>query len=436
MLTTPENERLTQTGPGTPMGTLFRRHWIPAMLSSELPEADAPPIRLRLLSESLVAFRDTEGRVGIIEAYCPHRGTNLFWGRNEESGLRCVYHGWKFDVTGACVDMPNEPAESTFKDKVSTPAYPTQEAGGVVWVYMGPPELTPEMPQLEWTLVPNSHVYLHKRIQHCNYLQNVEGEIDSAHVSFLHRDLTRNGLGAVLGQAALQASQDAAPQFKVRETNYGLAVAARRLHDPEHYYWRVTQYLTPAYTMIPTEPGFPISFTAAIPIDDQHMWGYTITWHPDRPLKEEEIAAIETWEGIYTELIPGTFNNALNFANDYGIDRGLQRTASYTGIRGIREQDLAVQEDQWGPVTDRSREHLGTTDLAVIAMRRKLLAELEAQDRGEEPTAAHNGAAYLVRSAAFVTEHDSVWYEASEAKDWMSPGYLAITTGDRMVDSQ
>ena len=421
MLTTPENDLLTQTGPGTPMGTLFRRHWIPAMLSSELPEADGPPLRLRLLSEPLVAFRDTGGRVGIVEAYCPHRGANLFWGRNEESGLRCVYHGWKFDVTGACVDMPNEPGESTFKDKVSVVAYPTQEAGGVVWVYMGPPELTPEMPQLEWTLVPDSHVYLHKRIQHNNYLQNVEGEIDSAHVSFLHRDLTRQGLGAVLGQAALQSSQDAAPQFNVRETDYGLLVGARRYHDPEHYYWRVTQYLTPAYTMIPTEPGFPISFPGAIPIDDQNMWGYTVTWHPDRPLKEEEIAAIETWKGIYTELIPGTFDNKLNFENDYGIDRELQKTASFTGIRGIREQDLAVQEDQWGPITDRSREHLGTTDLAVIAMRRKLLAELEALDKGEEPTEVHNGAVYRVRSAAFITEHDTVWYEAAEAKDWMSP---------------
>ena len=391
------------------------------MLSSELPAPDAPPIRLTLLSESLVAFRDTQGRVGIVESYCAHRGSNLFWGRNEESGLRCVYHGWKYDVTGTCVDMPNEPASSTFKERITITAYPTREAGGVVWVYMGPRELTPEMPQLEWTLVPDSHVYVHKRLQRSNYLQNVEGEIDSAHVSFLHRDISRVGMGTVLGQAIMQGSQDAAPQFNVRETDYGLLVGARRDHDDANYYWRITQYLTPSYTMIPTQPGFPVSFTGAVPLDDQHMWGYTVTWHPDRPLTTEEIAAIESWKGVYTENLPGSFETVLNKENDYKIDRELQRTTSFTGIRGIREQDLAVQEDQWGPITDRTREHLGTTDLAVIAMRRKLLRQIEDLERGIEPAEVSDGAVYRVRSAAFIAPHDVVWYQAATAKDWMSP---------------
>jgi len=421
LLTIPENELLTRTGPGTPMGTLFRRHWLPAMLSSELPAPDAPPIRVTLLSESLVAFRDTQGRVGIVESYCAHRGSNLFWGRNEESGLRCVYHGWKYDVTGACVDMPNEPASSTFKERITITAYPTREAGGVVWVYMGPCELTPEMPQLEWTLVPDSHVYVHKRLQRSNYLQNVEGEIDSAHVSFLHRDISRVGMGNVLGQAIMQGSQDAAPQFNVRETDYGLLVGARREHDDANYYWRITQYLTPSYTMIPTQPGFPVSFTGAVPLDDQHMWGYTVTWHPDRPLTTEEVAAIESWKGVYTENLPGSFETVLNKENDYKIDRELQRTTSFTGIRGIREQDLAVQEDQWGPITDRTREHLGTTDLAVIAMRRKLLHQIEDLEQGIEPAEVSDGAVYRVRSAAFIAPHDVVWYQATTAKDWMSP---------------
>jgi len=391
------------------------------MLSSELPAPDAPPIRLTLLSESLVAFRDTQGRVGIVESYCAHRGSNLFWGRNEESGLRCVYHGWKYDVTGTCVDMPNEPASSTFKERITITAYPTREAGGVVWVYMGPRELTPEMPQLEWTLVPDSHVYVHKRLQRSNYLQNVEGEIDSAHVSFLHRDISRVGMGTVLGQAIMQGSQDAAPQFNVRETDYGLLVGARRDHDDANYYWRITQYLTPSYTMIPTQPGFPVSFTGAVPLDDQHMWGYTVTWHPDRPLTTEEVAAIESWKGVYTENLPGSFETVLNKENDYKIDRELQRTTSFTGIRGIREQDLAVQEDQWGPITDRTREHLGTTDLAVIAMRRKLLRQIENLEQGIEPAEVSDGAVYRVRSAAFIAPHDVVWYQAATANDWMSP---------------
>ena len=420
MLTVPENELLTKTGPGTPMGALFRRYWLPAFLSSELPDPDGSPMRLTLLSERLVAFRDTGGRVGILDAYCPHRGSNLYWGRNEESGLRCVYHGWKYDVTGQCVDMPNEPPESTFKDKVSITSYPTEEAGGVVWVYMGPPELKPERPQFEWASVPENQRYVHKRIQRNNYLQNVEGEVDSAHVSFLHRDLARAALGSVLGQRGLQESKDAAPHFDVRETDYGLLIGARRERDADNYYWRITQFLMPSYTMIPAELGFPVSFTGAVPIDDENMWGYTITWHPDRPLTTEEIGAIESWKGVYTELIPGTFENALNFENEYKIDRGRQRTESFTGIRGIREQDLAVQEDQRGPITDRSMEHLGTTDLAVITMRRKLIKEIADLEAGVEPVEANDGSLYAVRSAAFVAPHEAVWYEAGEARDWMA----------------
>jgi phenylpropionate dioxygenase-like ring-hydroxylating dioxygenase large terminal subunit len=419
MLTREENELLTKTGPGTPMGDLLRRYWLPAMLSEELPAPDAPPVRLKLLSEPLVAFRDTNGKIGIVETYCPHRGANLYWGRNEEAGLRCVYHGWKYDVNGICVDMPNEPEQSTFKDRISIVAYPTREAGGVVWLYMGPKELEPEMPELEWTLVPENQRYVHKRIQHNNYLQNVEGEIDSAHVSFLHRTLKQNELGSVLGQSLLQRQTDAAPQFSVRDTDYGVLVGARRNHDDEHYYWRITQFLMPSYTMIPAEPGFPVSFTGAVPVDDESMWGYTVTWHPDRPLSTEEVGAIESWKGIYTRLVPGTYESALNMENEYGIDRELQRTSSYTGIHGIREQDLAVQEDQWGPITDRTREHLGTTDLAVIAMRRRLTSEVLALQEGKEPPAASNGAAYRVRSAAFVTSRETVWYEADEAKEWM-----------------
>lgn len=419
MLTIPENELLTKTGPGTPMGTLFKRYWLPAFLSSELPDPDGSPMKLTLLSERLVAFRDTEGRVGIVDTYCPHRGSNLYWGRNEESGLRCVYHGWKFDVAGQCVDMPNEPPASTFKDKVNITAYPTEEAGGVVWVYMGPPELKPQRPQFEWASVPENQRYVHKRIQHSNYLQNVEGEIDSAHVSFLHRDLSQEGLGAVLGQEAFLATTDSAPHFDVHETDYGLLVGARR-ESGDDYYWRITQFLVPSYTMIPAELGAPVTFTGAIPIDDENMCGYTVTWHPHRPLTTEEVASIESWKGVYTELLPGSFETALNLENEYRIDRARQRTESYTGIRGVREQDLAVQEDQRGPITDRSREHLGTTDVAVIAMRRKLIKAIEDLQAGTEPAEASDGSLFAVRSAAFIVPREMVWYEAAEAKDWMA----------------
>ena len=186
MLTREDNELLTQTGPGTPMGEFFRRFWMPVLLSEELPTPDCSPVRVKVLSEHLVAFRDTDGRVGVADNYCPHRRASLFFGRNEECGLRCVYHGWKFDVNGDCVDMPSEPAESNFKDKVKIKAYPAREYGSCVWVYMGPPALQPELPGFEWARVPDDHRVVTRFIQHSNYMQCTEGEIDSCHVSFLH----------------------------------------------------------------------------------------------------------------------------------------------------------------------------------------------------------------------------------------------------------
>src|SRR5215217_5741242 len=186
MLSKQRNERITQTGPGTPLGEAFRLYWMPALLSEEIPEPDCPPVRIGLLGEKLVAFRDTNGKVALVAENCPHRGASLFFGRNEEAGIRCVYHGWKFDTQGNCIDMPNEPADSDFKHKVRALAYPTQERGGVLWAYMGPAADIPGLPELEWTRVPASHRYVTKRLQMCSFLQNVEGEVDSSHVSFLH----------------------------------------------------------------------------------------------------------------------------------------------------------------------------------------------------------------------------------------------------------
>ena len=187
MLTREENELLTRVGPGTPMGALMRCYWLPALLAEELPAPDCPPVRVRLLGEDLVGFRDSEGRVGLLGAHCPHRGASLYFGRNEECGLRCVYHGWKFDVTGQCVDMPSEPPESSFKQKVRPTAYPCVEKGGVIWTYMGPPAEQPPLVDLEWIRAPAGHCHVSKTYQECNYLQGIEGGVDTAHSSFLHR---------------------------------------------------------------------------------------------------------------------------------------------------------------------------------------------------------------------------------------------------------
>src|SRR5215208_942658 len=181
MLSTSENDLLCRVGAGTPMGDLFRNYWLPALRSDELPSPDCPPARLRILGENLIAFRTTSGAVGLVQNACPHRGASMFFGRNEEEGLRCVYHGWKFDVAGTCVEMPNEPPESNFKNKVHLTAYPAREWGGLIWMYMGPRDREPELPQLEWARVPESHRRIGKWIQDVNYAQCLEGEIDTSH---------------------------------------------------------------------------------------------------------------------------------------------------------------------------------------------------------------------------------------------------------------
>jgi phenylpropionate dioxygenase-like ring-hydroxylating dioxygenase large terminal subunit len=419
MLSGEENELLTRVSPGTPMGNLLRCFWQPFALDSELATPDSDPLRVRLLGEDLVAFRDSNGTVGLLAGNCPHRGASLFFGRNEEAGIRCVYHGWKFSGDGTCVDMPNEPAESDFKHKVTATAYPVRERGGVLWAFLGPKTDIPRPPELEWTRVPASHRYVTKRSQVCNFLQNVEGEVDSSHVSFLH---SKNTAAASAGLKAddLRSTlpdymaRDRAPRFFVLPTEYGMLIGARRNAEPDTYYWRITQFLMPSYTMIPVPVGSPVSFTAATPIDDESMMGFTVTWHPDRALRDDERAQIESWLGVHTEVDPRTFKPLRNKDNDYLIDRALQRGGrSYTGIRGIREEDLAVQESM-GPVCDRTTEHLGASDLAVIALRRRLLDAVRAlSERGELPYEALNPEGYRVRSAALVLHREVAWNEGA-----------------------
>jgi phthalate 4,5-dioxygenase len=417
MLSREENELLTRVGPGTPMGALFRRFWLPAMMASELPGPDCPPVRLRLLGEDLVAFRDSSGRVGVLGALCAHRCAPLFFGRNEANGLRCVYHGWKYDVTGQCVDMPNEPPESNFKHKVQQRAYPVREAGQVLWVYMGPPDRVPPLPDLEWLHLPPEHVYVHKRLQECNYLQNLEGELDSSHVSFLHARWD-----GYFGPAGHPLFGDTAPRFQVLETDYGLLIGARRDAEDDSYYWRITQFLLPSYTIIPPRPGAFLDFTAAIPVDDENMIGLTIGWRPDRPLDGEDRAKIESWDWVYPEVEPGSFRTVRNQANDYQLDREMQRTVSFTGIKGLRDQDAAVQEGM-GAICDRTQEHLGSADAGVIQARRLLLRLVRELQQGQEPHAAEHGELYGVRAVQIILKRGVPFQEgAKEALIATAPG--------------
>jgi phthalate 4,5-dioxygenase len=394
MLSKRDNELITRVGPGTPMGELLRRYWLPAMLSEELPEPDCAPVRLRLLGEDLVSFRTTSGRVGVLDAYCPHRNANLFWGRNEQEGLRCVYHGWKFDADGACVDMPNEPARSNFANKIHQTAYPAEERGGFIWVYMGPPELASRIPDFDWFNVPEVNRTAHKRFQDCNWLQNLEGEVDSSHAPFLHGSVGPGGVQAYNGNPDLQ------PVFHTLETDFGVAIAARREAGPEAYYWRITPFMLPFYTIVPRARETNYIWTAAVPIDDLTMYGMTVIWSPDKPVQRLPIVEVDD-----------NFRARQNRANDYLIDRSLQKTSSFTGIRGVRVQDMAVQEDQRGPLSDRSREHLGASDLGVIAARRMLLKQLKALQKGQAPSQPLAPEVYNLRSFAQNAPREVAWQE-------------------------
>jgi phthalate 4,5-dioxygenase oxygenase subunit len=421
MLSREENELLTRSGPATPAGDYFRRYWLPALLASEVPAPDCPPVRLRMLGEDLVAFRDTDGRVGLIDEFCPHRRASLFWGRNEECGLRCVYHGWKFDVTGACVDMPNEPPEYGFDNKVRIAAYPTQEYGGIVWAYMGPAEQVPELPKLEWARVPAGHRHVSKRRQETNYLQAIEGGIDSSHSNFLHASVEAfraapDYVEKVKNSANLRAKYhllDRAPRFTVKKTDYGLAIAVRRNAEEDTYYWRLTQFLLPSHTMIPYQKGLSINGHCWVPRDDETCWVWTVSWNPDALLSEDDRKAIREETFVHTGVDPVTFRPHRNKDNNYGIDRGVQRNSSMTGIHGFAAQDQAMQESM-GPIVDRTRERLGTSDTAIIAMRRLLLQEIRALQENREPFAAHHGDVYWVRSASTVLKRDVAFDEGAQ----------------------
>ena len=415
MLTAEENARVTRTGSGTPMGDVFRRYWLPAVMSSELPEADGAPIRVRILGEDLIAFRDTAGNVGLVSAFCPHRRAPMFFGRNEEYGLRCVYHGWKFDVTGACVDMPSEPPDSLFKTKVEIEAYPTREAAGVVWAYMGPPAEQPPFPDFEWMRAPETHRHVSKTFEDCNWLQALEGGLDTAHSSFLHNEDLPN--------KSYLRNADTAPLLEVDKTDYGFQYAGIRSFGDKNYV-RVYQYIMPAQQC----RGFVTGNRANegsrhipsihghfwIPIDDEHTWtwNWMYSYDPAQPLTEEYAHHFEIGAGRGPDdLIPGTFRLKKILANDYLIDRQLQKKQTFTGIVGINTQDIAVQEGM-GPICDRTKEHLGTTDRAVIVARQLLLEAIADVAKGRRPKGLDPAAYCSVRAVDKLVTKDIPWRDS------------------------
>jgi len=283
MLSRDDNEALVRTGPRTIMGEFLRRYWLPFYPASGLI-ADGQPRRVRILGEDLVAWRDSDGGIGLMDHACPHRRAPMAFARNEACGLRCVYHGWKFDRDGATLDMPAEPENSRFKNNLRVKAYPCQERNGIVWAYMGPDrDGPPPLPDHEWNLVPAERVHISFRVQECNWMQALEGDIDSAHAAILHGRTDGEGRAK-----RILAYRDMRPTFDVQAQPHGLSIAAKRHLDSGNIYWRVNQLILPFYTMAPPQSVFPeLSGHAWIPIDDDNTLVIMYSYVPDAPLYEK-----------------------------------------------------------------------------------------------------------------------------------------------------
>lgn len=424
-----ENELLTQTDRGTPMGELWRRFWLPVMLASELPGPDCDPIRLRILGDDLVAFRDSAGRVGILDAHCAHRGSSLFFGRNEQGGLRCIYHGWKFDVEGRCLDMPNAPPDSPYKDRYRQGASPCREAGGFVWAYLGPGEAKPELPRLPFVTVPDSHRYVQKMLVESNYLQALEGDIDNSHASVLHgwldpdaslafdQRLRRGAANRVQRTAGelppelhRAAAEHKSPVGMVRDTVGGITMGWRRDIDPLRYQWRINHWLMPGYALVANGgPGTSSTANVRVPIDDNNSLMFRLKWNPLRALSEEELRDYRGAGIIFPEMIPGTFIPKENKGNDYLIDREWQKRISVSGIKGLPQQDRAAT-DSMGPVCDRTKEHLLPSDAVIVMVRRRLIAlATDLATHGTVPQAASQAAAYDFNPADLFLSRQIEW---------------------------
>jgi nitrite reductase/ring-hydroxylating ferredoxin subunit len=431
MLTREDNELLTRVGAGTPMGEMMRQYWLPALLSEELPEPDGRPVRVRLLCEDLIAFRDSGGRAGLLANNCPHRGASLFFGRNEEEGLRCVYHGWKFDVSGACVDMPNEPQESNFKDKVHAIAYPCEERNGVVWTYMGPRSIPPGLPEFEWNMDADHPPFLWMNYRECNWLQAIEGGIDTSHVNFLHRTLDGSRSTAVGAGSTPQASDiarygraDFCPALEVVDTDYGVLYTGRRSVDDAMDYHRIHPFILPFHNMIGGGlEGEEVQYTGMVwtPVDDENTLVLEYSHRPGRGWSEKELGRLMRVRNPSGFLPPSTqaggrWRFRANKRNDYLVDYDLQRSKLFFGVQGNPAQDGAVQESM-GPIFDRGSEHLGTADAMIIRVRRRLLEVVRAfRDSGEPPPGVDNPEMYSIRPVGALLPKGADWAKETEIR--------------------
>ena len=369
-LTHEENELLTRVAGDAPMGRMMRNYWVPACLAEEVAEPDGTPIRVTLFGERLVVFRDSNGKVSVIDERCPHRLASLALGRNEEGGIRCIYHGWKFDGSGACVDMPTEPGAFGFRDRMRVTSYPTHEAGKIVWTYMGPDGTAPAFPLMDWMQLPDAQYGIYKVGELVNYAQAIEGAIDSSHSWFLHK-------GAVWDwEKRLAVSADTSPAIEAEDTDYGFRYAAIRVptQNPEtERYVRVTLFVLPFLACIPRplEQEKYAHIQIFAPVDDERTMFYGIFFSQNgTPVSDDDIRK-EYYAVPGVDLDRNWYKKAT--AEDwFGQDRAAMKAGDWTGIKGFSNQDMACQESM-GPIVDRTQEHLGTSDKAIIRFRKRMI---------------------------------------------------------------
>ena len=382
---------------------------MPALLAWELPAPDCAPVRVKLLGEELVAFRDTEGRIGLVAEFCPHRGASLFFGRNEECGLRCVYHGWKYDVSGRCVDMMNEPEELTFKNKIHLAAYPTVEVGGIIWAYMGPAELEPSLPKFAWAQAPETHRHVSKGIQESSWLQGLEGGVDTSHAPILHRRITNKTNRPGLNPSS-PFVRGKAPRLVVDLTDYGFQYAGIRPLDESEMHIRTYQFIMPFHQIRPSRLESGARSVAGhiwVPMDDQNTMVYNWEWSPgEEPLTEADRLERRLGNGP-EDIDQTTFRCKRNRDNNYLLDRQAQKTETFTGIDGVNTQDRAIQESM-GAIVDRSKEHLGPADKAIIQARRMLLQAVKTVQEGGTPRGI-KPTYYALRASEGVLARDAAW---------------------------
>ena len=420
MLTTHDNEMLTRVGPGTPMGSFIREFWMPFLPSRDLPERDGPLKRVRLLGEDLVAFRDSNGDVGLLAENCPHRGASLFFGRNENSGLACNYHGWKYDVTGACLEMPNEPEESNFKDKVRATAYPVVEVNKALWTYMGPRETPPPFPKFEVTTIPHDQSYEpHVMTEECNWMQGLEGDLDSSHVYFIHGRLNEDAPAAP-GQLRGVWTNDRAPKLDIVPTPYGVYYTAlRHINDQGDIHHRVNQYLYPFFSMITIDST--VNLRAWVPIDDDYHMLFMMSGKSDDSKSSDlEAFLVDSFKsaGGYIPETPDPRTRYMSYANksnDYLLDYEVQKKYMMSGVPFlVNLQDRAMTETM-GAIYDRRREHLGTSDRMIIQVRKQLLAGARSHmEDGAVPASVDDPKLVRVRPVGAILNESVDWKEATK----------------------